>query len=312
MQFKSVYFHKTFYICLILIYIFFQAGCSSENVDIRQEERDQIVIGLLICMSEETPFFISLVKGAHEASERLDIKLIVLYAHDDPDLQAEQMMYLAEQGVQAILLNPVSDSIHSCIVAVTKKGIPVFTIDRCLACTCIVSHIASNNLDGGRMAGVYMAEILNREGKVVELKGTPGSSAALERGNGFNQAISNYSGIELIASVNADFNQHDGKRVFAEILDQYPEIDGVFAHNDDMILGAIQSAKEAGRDKDIIFIGFDGIKEAIDALERGELIATIAQRPEEIGRIGLETVVDYLSGKEVPDTIFIDLALILK
>ncbi|MGC9367846.1 MAG: D-ribose ABC transporter substrate-binding protein [bacterium] len=312
MKSKQLHLLKIVCISVGLVFTLSQIGCSSEQSSSLQEETKPITVGLLICMSEDTPFFISLVEGAREASERYGIELIILYAHDDPELQGNQMKELTRQGVSAIILNPVSDSVHPYVEEVAGRGIPIFTIDRSLACTCIVSHIASNNFDGGRMAGVYMAEVLNRKGNIVELRGTPGSSAAIERGQGFHQAISEYPGINVVTSVSANFNRQDGKKLFEEVLAQYSDIDAVFAHNDDMILGAIESAKQAGRLNEIYFVGFDGIEEAIDALEDGELLATIAQRPKEMGKIGVETVIAYLSGKDISDTIFIDLALILK
>jgi ribose transport system substrate-binding protein len=263
-------------------------------------------------MVETTPFFISLVGGAQEAANHGDVKLIVQYANDDNKLQSTQIQSLVDQGVSALLVNPVSDDVVPAIEAAAAAGVPVLTIDRSAPSEAIVSYIASDNLAGGRMAGEYLAEALNRQGKVVELEGTPGSSAARDRGAGFNQAITAYPDVEVIARETANFNKPDGQTVFARMLTEHPEIEGVFAHNDDMILGAIEAAKEAGRAKEIVFVGFDGTDEAIAALEEGELLATVAQRPAEMGRIGVETVVKYLNGQKVPDSIPVDLALIIK
>lgn len=288
------------------------AGCAPTFPVPTPTASPEIVVGVLLCMTEQTPFFISLVAGAEEAAERLDVKLVVQYAHDDVELQRAQIQTLVDEGISALLVNPVSDAVVPAIEAATASGVPVFTIDRSAPSDVIVSHIASDNLAGGRMAGEYLAEALSRKGKVVELEGTPGSSAAHDRGAGFNQAITAYPGIEVIVRETANFNKSDSKAIFAQILADYPEVNGVFAHNDDMILGAIEAAQEAGRAREIAFIGFDAIDEAIAALESGDLLATIAQRPAEIGRVGVETAVKYLSGETVPDSIPVDLALIIK
>lgn len=287
-------------------------GCTQTSSTSQPTESPEIVIGLLPSMVETTPFFISLVGGAQEAANHGDVKLIVQYANDDNKLQSTQIQSLVDQGVSALLVNPVNDDVVPAIEAAAAAGVPVLTIDRSAPSEAIVSYIASDNLAGGRMAGEYLAEALNRQGKVVELEGTPGSSAARDRGAGFNQAITAYPDVEVIARETANFNKPDGQTVFARMLTEHPEIEGVFAHNDDMILGAIEAAKEAGRAKEIVFVGFDGTDEAIAALEEGELLATVAQRPAEMGRIGVETVVKYLNGQKVPDSIPVDLALIIK
>jgi ribose transport system substrate-binding protein len=297
---------------MLLIASLVMAGCVPSPPAPEPTESPEIVIGLLLCMTEETPFFISLVEGAEEAAERLNVKLVVQYAHDDVELQCTQIQTLLDEGVSALLVNPVSDAVAPDIEAAAAAGVPVFTVDRSAPNDAIVCHIASDNLAGGRMAGEYLAEALDREGKVVELEGTPGSSAAHDRGAGFNQAIAAYPNIEVIARETANFNKPDGKAVFARILAERPEIDGVFAHNDDMILGAIEAAQEAGRAEGIAFVGFDAISEAIAALERGDLLATVAQRPAEMGRIGVETAVKYLNGETIPESIPVDLALIIK
>ncbi len=298
--------------CAIMLMIVSLALAGCARASLTPTASPEIVIGVLLCMAEETPFFISLVGGAEEAAERLGVKLVVRYARDDVELQRAQIQTLLDERVSALLVNPVSDAVVPAIEAATAAGVPVFTIDRSAPSDSIVSHIASDNLAGGRMAGEYLAEALGRKGKVVELEGTLGSSAAHDRGAGFNQAIAAYPDIEVIAREAANFDKADGQTVFAQILAEHPKIDGVFAHNDDMILGAIEAAQKAGRAKEIAFVGFDAIGDAIVALESGDLLATIAQRPAEIGRIGVETAVKYLNGETVPDSIPVDLALIIK
>jgi ribose transport system substrate-binding protein len=287
-------------------------GCDSKSSTPEPKKTQDVVIGILLCMTEDTPFFVSLMNGAKEACERLKVKVVVKYAHDDVDLQRMHIRSLVEKRVSALLINPVSDAMVPEIEAATVAGVPVFTIDRSTPSDSIVCHIASDNLAGGRMAGEYLAEALNRKGKLVELEGTPGASATRDRGKGFNQAIAAFPEIEVVARETANFNKHDGKSVFARLLAEHPVIEGVFAHNDDMILGAFEAAKEAGRTKNIKFVGFDAIESAIEAIERGDLLATIAQRSAEIGRLGVELAVKHLNGESVPKFIPVELALVIK
>ncbi|OPL19592.1 MAG: hypothetical protein AVO35_09755 [Candidatus Aegiribacteria sp. MLS_C] len=273
--------------------------------------RDAYRIGLAICMAPETPFFLSLLEGAEESARRLNAEIIPVYACEDPQLQSRQILDLADEGMDAILLNPVSDAVIPALDSVTSMGVPVFTIDRGISSDRVVSHIASDNRAGGRMAGDYLAEALNRRGRVVEIMGTEGSSAAMERGEGFREALSMHPEIEIVHSFHAEFDRDLAMEGILDFLEDTVQVDGVFAHNDDMILGAMEAAG-AAKAGGILFIGFDAIEEAIGAVESGELLATVAQRPAEMGRLGVETAVDYLSGREVPDSIIVDLALILR
>lgn len=295
----------------------FLAACGDDN-DKKQEatpeatEAAGITIGLSVS-NLGNPFFVSLRDGAQAAADRLGVTLVVEDAADDADQQVTQIQALIDQGVSLLLINPVgSDAVVPAIEAANEAGVPVFTIDRSAGGGEIVSHIASDNLAGGRMAGDYLAEILGKKGKIVELQGIPGTSAAEARGAGFNEALAAYPDMEIVAQQTANFDRAEGKTVFAQILEDQPEIDGVFAHNDEMILGAIEAAKEAGRAGEIQFVGFDAVEDAITALEAGDLLATVAQQPAEMGRLGVEAAVSYLNGEDVPDFIPVDLALITK
>ncbi len=288
------------------------AGCGASQpaVEPTSAPAAEVVVGLALS-TLDNPFFVSLKEGAEEAAKRTDVKLVVQDAKDDAARQASQVQAMIDDGVSALLINPVDgDAIVATIEAANAANIPVFTIDRGAAGGKIISHIASDNVAGGQMAGDYLAELLTKKGKVVELEGSVGTSAARDRGAGFNEAMAEYADIEIVARETANFNQADGKTVFAQILANQPEINGVFAHNDGMILGAIEAAKEAGRADDILFVGFDAVDDAITALESGDLAATIAQQPAEIGRLGVEAASKHLNGESLPDVIAVDLALV--
>jgi ribose transport system substrate-binding protein len=213
--------------------------------------------------------------------------------------------------VDAILVNPTdADAIVPSILAANEAGIPVFTIDRAAAGGEVVSHIASDNVAGGMMAAEYLCSALGGEGKVVELEGIAGTSAARDRGEGFNTYMSeNCGGVEIVARQTANFNRAEGLTVFENILQAESEIDGVFAHNDEMVLGAIEAATAAGREG-ITFVGFDAIDDAVAAVQDGTLAATVAQQPALMGELGVQTAATFLGGGEVPVSIPVDLALV--
>ncbi len=269
-----------------------------------------ITLGLSLS-TLNNPFFVTLKEGAEAAAAEAGVKLIVVDAQDDPAKEATNIEDLIQKGVDALLINPTdSDAIVPSIQKANQAGIPVFTIDRGANGGDIVSHIASDNVAGGAMAAKFLCDAIGGSGKVVELEGIAGTSAARDRGQGFDDYMSaNCSGAEIVAKQTANFNRAEGLSVFENILQAQPDVTAVFAHNDEMILGAIEAAKAAGV-TGITFVGFDAVDDAVAAVEAGDLAATVAQQPDQIGALGVETAIAALNGETVPDYIPVDLALV--
>ncbi|MGB9834182.1 MAG: ribose ABC transporter substrate-binding protein RbsB [bacterium] len=271
----------------------------------------KITLGLVLS-TLNNPFFVTLRDGAQAEANKLGVTLIVMDSQNDSAKEASNIEDLISRKVDAILVNPTdADAVVPSIKKANDAKIPVFTIDRGANGGVIVSHIASDNVAGGKMAGEYLAKALNGKGKVVELEGIAGTSAARDRGQGFNEVMKNYPDIQIVARQTADFDRAKGLSVFENILTAQPEINGVFAHNDEMVLGAIQAAEAAGR-TGIIFVGFDAIDDAIKAVKDGKLAATVQQQPALMGQLGVQTAVDYLNGKTVEKYIPVPLKLITK
>jgi len=272
----------------------------------------EIVLGLSLS-TLNNPFFVTLKEGAEKAAAQYGVRLIVVDAQDDPAKEAANIEDLIQKKVSALLINPTdTKAVVPSIQKANQAGIPVFTVDRAAEGGEIVSHIASDNVAGGRMAAEFLCKALNGKGKVVELEGIPGTSAARDRGKGFNDYLKEQCpGLEVIARQPADFNRAKGLQVFENILQAQPQIDGVFAHNDEMVLGAIQAAEAAGR-TGIVFVGFDAIDDAVKAVKEGKLAATVAQQPAEMGRLAVEMAVKYLRGEKVEKFIPVPLSLVTK
>ena len=276
----------------------------------QKEVEEGITLGLSLS-TLNNPFFVTLKEGAEEKAAELGVKLIVVDSQDDPAREATNIEDLIQKQVDALLINPTdADAVVPSVKKANDAGIPVFTIDRGAAGGNIVSHIASDNVAGGKMAGQYLVKILGGKGKVVELEGIAGTSAARDRGKGFNEVVAANPDVEVVARQTANFNRAEGLSVFENILQAHPEIDGVFAHNDEMILGAIQAAEAAGRDDKILFVGFDAVDDAVRAVKEKKLAATVAQQPSQMGILGVQFATDYLNGKTVEKYIPVPLALV--
>ncbi len=170
-----------------------------------------------------------------------------------------------------------------------------------------MSHIASDNVVGGEMAGHYIMEKVGEKAKVIQLEGIAGTSAARERGEGFMNSVKG-SQMELLASQPADFDRTKGLNVMENLLAANPDVQAVFAQNDEMALGALRAVQAAG--KDVMIVGFDGTEDGMAAVKRGKLAATIAQQPDMIGVLGVETADKVLKGEKVEEYIPVPLKVV--
>ncbi|MBE0451233.1 MAG: ribose ABC transporter substrate-binding protein RbsB [Clostridia bacterium] len=262
----------------------------------------------LVLSTLNNPFFVTLKEGAEEKANELGAKLIILDSQNDPAKELSNMEDLITQGVDFILINPTdSDAVVNAIRAANTAGIPVITLDRGANSGTVVTHIASDNVAGGMMAGEYIVGLLDGAGKVVELEGIAGTSAARDRGQGFNDAIAG-TDIEVVAKQVADFDRTKGLSVMENILQAQPEIDAVFAHNDEMALGALRAIEASGRE--IIVVGFDATDDAVVSVKDGKMAATVAQQPSLIGSLGVENAVMHLEGKTIEAYIPVELMLV--
>lgn len=266
-------------------------------------------IGLVVS-TLNNPFFVTLKEGAEAKAKELGYELVVLDSQNDASKEIANVEDLITQKVAVILINPTdSDAVGNAVKAANAKNIPVITLDRGANAGEVVSHIASDNVAGGKMAGEFIIEQLGGKGKVVELEGIAGTSAARDRGEGFNAAI-NASELEVVARQTADFDRTKGLSVMENILQAQPEIDAVFAHNDEMALGALQAIKASGRD--ILVVGFDATDDAVKAVSDGDMAATVAQQPDKIGSLGVEAAVKVIKGESLDAYIPVDLNLVTK
>ena len=286
------------------------AACSLDsgttNSNSSKKDDDSLVIGLSVS-TLNNPFFVTLTDGAKEKAEELGATLTVVDAQDNASKQASDVEDLIQQKVDLILINPVdSAAVATAVESVNAAGIPVITIDRSSEGGEVVSHIASDNVAGGVLAGEYLLELIGDGAKVAELEGVAGSSAARDRGEGFNTAVDGK--LDVVAKQTANFNRAEGLTVMENILQANPDIVGVFAHNDEMALGALEAIAASG--KDIKVIGFDATDDAVAAVSAGTLSATVAQKPNEIGVKAIEAAVKYLKGETLEASIPVDLELI--
>lgn len=216
-----------------------------------------------------------------EASMYPDVKLEILDANDDVDRQIKDIESLIEKKVDIIIVSPIkSVPLTPVIEKATSNGIITIIVDRKIEGDNYTAYLGADNIEVGRNAGKYIISNTNtsKEINIVEIKGLKGSSPAYERSLGFRQMISNYSSINVVGSIDANWERDSVKEPFKNILEQGVEIDYVFAHNDRMALSAWEVARNAGLEDQIKFIGVDGLNSpngGIQLVDDGILNATI-------------------------------------
>ena len=260
------------------------------------------------------PFQITLRDGVLEKAKELNVEVIVVDAQDDTAKQISSIEDLIQQKVNLIIINPVdSDAVATSIAAANKENIPVITVDRGANEGEVLTHIASDNVEGSKLAGDFIAESIGNKGNVVEIQGQPGAASARDRGKGFNDAIAAHPEIKNVYSQPADWDRNAAMTVMENALESNPDVVAVFAHNDEMALGALRAVESKGLQDKVIVVGFDAIDEAVTSVQEGKLAATIEQQPKLMGSLAVENAVKYLKTQEkLPEFIPVELKLVKK
>lgn len=265
----------------------------------------------LVISTLNNPFFVSLKEGAQKEADKLGYNLVVLDSQNNPAKELANVQDLSVRGTKLLLINPTdSDAVGNAVKMANQANIPVITLDRVAAQGKVVSHVASDNRLGGKMAGDYIAKRVGEQAKIIELAGIAGTSAARERGEGFKTAADAHKFV-ILASQPADFDRTRGLNVMQNLLTAHPDVQAVFAQNDEMALGAMRALQTAGK-SDVVVVGFDGTADGVKAVEGGKLAATVAQQPEQIGVIGVQTADKVLKGQQVQAINPVDLKLVTK
>lgn len=266
----------------------------------------------LLVSTLNNPFFVDLRDGAQAAAKDLGVDLMVSDAQNDSSTQQNQAQNAQSQGAKAVIINPVdSDAASPAVAPLLSSNLPVISVDRSVTGEDVTSHIASDNVAGGAQAADELAKAVGEKGKVIILQGTPGAASTRDRGDGFKKEIKKYSGIEVVAEQTANFDRAEALDVTTNLMQSNPDVVGIYAENDEMALGAIQSlGSKAG--VDVKIFGFDGTEGGLKAVSNGTMVGTIAQQPKELGKKAVEAAVKAIKGESVEKTESIEVKTVTK
>ncbi|MTI79677.1 MAG: ABC transporter substrate-binding protein [Firmicutes bacterium] len=270
------------------VLVFALAGCGGgeDPAGDNAGGDDQLVVGFSQ-MEMNNPWRIAETESIQKEAKERGIKLVYTDAQGSTAKQVSDIESMVAQKVDYIALAPREfEGLAPALDAAKEAGIPVILVDRMAKGTPgedFVTFIGSNFIEEGERAASWLAETMDGKGNIVELTGTSGSSVALDRQKGFVDKLAEVAPeMEIIASQTGDFARADGQKVMENLLQsQGDKIDAVYAHNDEMAIGAINAIKAAGKvpGEDIIVVSVDGTKDALNAIIAGELGATVECSP---------------------------------
>ncbi len=276
----------------------------------------------LVLKTANNPFFIDMQKGAEEAAKKLGVTLVVQAAEREVDVEKQMQIIenLIQAKVAALCVTPSgSREIVPAIEKANRAAIPVVIVDTRVDPKAmseskgkIATFIGSDNYEGGKLAGEFLAKRLGGKGKVAVLEGIPGHETGDSRLKGFRDAIKMTPGIEIVASQTANWERDQGFNVFQNILQSHPDVQAVFACSDLMALGAVEAIAAAKKTGQIAVVGFDASTEAREAVRRGTMDATVAQSPAEMGALAVENAYRLIKGEQVKEEFVVPIKLITK
>jgi ribose transport system substrate-binding protein len=252
-------------------------------------------------LTEAHVFYQDLKRGMQHTADSLGVDLHFVAGEWDLARQTSQVENFITQGMDAIVIAPVdSRGIVSAVEEANRAKIPVFTADIAAAGGDVTAHIASDNAQGGRLVGDFLARRLGGRGKVAILD-QPTVMSVVDRVRGFREALARYPGIAIVAAPAVERGLREvAKQKTDNLLQSHPDLTAIFGSNDDCALGALASIRATGR-SGIVIVGFDATPEAQAAIREGSpLLADAIQYPQEIGRRTVEAIVARLHGQAVP------------
>jgi ribose transport system substrate-binding protein len=266
------------------------------------------VVGVTL-LTQTHEFFKELEGGLREEAARRGLDLVVTACEMDPARQAAQIEDFVAQRVAAILAAPCdSAAIVGNLTGPERAGIPVFTADIAAQGGRVVSHVASDNVLGGRLAAQALARHLGGAGKVLIID-HPTVASAQDRVRGFEEELRNHPGLTIADRPSSDGQRAKAMAIMEDMLQAHRDLRGVFGINDDSALGAVAVLQAAGR-SDVAVVGYDATPEARRAIRAGgPLKADVVQHPHEIGRKAVEMIARHLAGETVPRIVTVEVGL---
>ena len=257
---------------------------------------------VMIMSTLNNPFFVSVKNGAQAKAKSNGLTLNVQNANnsDSTALNLATTALTKKPGI--LIIDPVgSESAKASVTAANAANIPVMAFDRKPSGGDLSSFIGYDAIKAGRNAADALAKGVHEKGTIVEIQGILGTNVAQDRSKGFEEQLKNkYPNIKIVAKQAADFDRGKALNVMTNVLQAHPNIDGVYAANDEMAMGVLAALQSRNLNGKVVLVGNDGISDALAAIAKGDMYATNAESPYELGQKVSEIALDIVEGKTAP------------
>ncbi|MFP3156206.1 substrate-binding domain-containing protein [Lachnospiraceae bacterium ZAX-1] len=287
------------------------SGCggladSKEEVtaDSGASDGKTIKIGMTL-YSLKNEFTVRLANAAEDEAKKKGVELVVYDGNYDASNQISQVETMIADGCDGIILNPQdAEACAPCVDKAIEAGIPVVGVNTRVKHDALTSYVGSEDVKGGEMETQVLLDKIGADAKVVIIEGPMGQSAQMERREGIQNILDKNPNVKVLAEKTANWSRSEAMTVMETWLQAFDEIDGILAENDEMALGAREAVKAAG--KDIPAVGIDGITDALEAVESGNMIVSIFQNADAQARKSVDVLLEAIEGKEVEANYWID------
>lgn len=285
-------------------------GCGAADKEAKKEKSDsedsgkKVKIGMTL-YSLKNEYTVRLANAAEDEAEKLGIELTVYDGNYDASTQISQVETMISDGCDGIILNPQdAEACSPCVDKAVEAGIPIVGVNTRVKNDKLTSYVGSEDVKAGEMETQALLDKVGTDAKIVIIEGPMGQSAQIERREGIQNILDKNPGVEVLAEKTANWSRSEAMTVMETWLQAFDEIDGIIGENDEMALGAREAVK--AENKDIPAVGVDGITDALDAVESGNMVVSIFQNADGQARKAVQVLLDAVNGKDVDENYWID------
>lgn len=256
------------------------------------------VIGVALA-SDDNPLYIAMLKGIRDRAKELGYEVVPVTANEDIARQLNGINDLVARKVAGILVSPIdAKALCSGYDNAKKAGIPIMSIARGSACAAQTVHIGVDEIKVGQEIAAWTAKKLGGKGKVAMLAGPSGAQAFINFSKGYTDEMAKHPGIKIVFRHEMLLTRENGLKYGEDALVAHGDLNAIYGANDEIGMGAAQAVRQAGKKKQIIVTGMNGVPPAVRAVKAGDMDLTVALNPVIWGKLGTDTMHDYLNGKK--------------
>jgi ribose transport system substrate-binding protein len=272
------------------------AGSSPSGND--AGNKGKFVVGVTLSQMSD-PFFVNVKEGIFEEAKTENVDVQFADGQANAATQLSQVENFISKKVNLIVLNPVeAGPLTPAVQEANNAGIPVITFDRWVNGGTTVTHVGASALEVGVKAGEALFDYLGGKGKIAVIEHIPGASTTIDRTKGLKEALKKYPNIQVVATQPAT-SRAEAMSVMENILTSNPDINGVYAYNDDNALGASDAIVAAKKQDKVVVVGVGGTAPALEAVKQGKMLATVDILPLDEGKLAIKTAVEVLNGTKI-------------